>query len=82
MQPDRTRCPECGGEMEVGFIPDFTYGSVLPQRWCPGTPQKSWLGSLKVNWKTCRSVQTDRCTSCGLLRSYASSTPGRLGSDR
>jgi hypothetical protein len=71
MQPDPAQCPECGGEMEIGFIPDFTYGAVLPQRWSKDAPQKNWLAGVKFKRDQSRTIETYRCTSCGLLKSYA-----------
>jgi hypothetical protein len=47
MQPDQTRCSECGGEMELGVILDNSDGRVDPQKWARGSPDKSWLGGLK-----------------------------------
>lgn len=82
MQPDRSRCSECGGEMESGYIPDLTYGAILYQRWIPGTPAKHWLAGLKVDWSACRTVETDRCKNCGFLKFYANAmagSPGRTG---
>jgi hypothetical protein len=82
MQPDRTRCSECGGEMQPGYIPDLTYGAILNQRWFPGAARKHWLTGLKVDWSACRSVETDRCKNCGFLKFYAntmSGSPGRGG---
>jgi hypothetical protein len=71
MQPDRTRCTECGGEMELGFILDYTYGGILPQKWAKDAPKKSWWGGIKVNQADCRTVETTRCMACGFLKSYA-----------
>jgi hypothetical protein len=72
MQPDPARCSECSGEMEVGFILDFTEGAMLQQKWARGLPVKGWLGlGLKVKAEDCLIVETHRCKSCGYLKSYA-----------
>lgn len=71
MQPDRTRCTECGGEMELGFLLDTTRGGILPQRWSKNFPEGTWWGGVKVKWDQCRIVKTDRCKACGYLKSYA-----------
>ena len=71
MQPDHTRCTECGGEMEPGFLVDHTENGILQQRWAKGAPQKRWWGGLKVNRDDVRRVETARCKVCGFLKSYA-----------
>jgi len=69
MQSDPTRCSECGGEMEAGFIPDVAEGKVLQQTWARGPVEKGSFGSVKV--KDPLPVTTHRCRNCGLLKSYA-----------
>jgi len=71
MQPDRTRCTECGGTMEPGYLLDHTEGGVLAPLWAGGTPQKRWIGGLKIDRNKIRPVMTDRCSACGYLKSYA-----------
>jgi hypothetical protein len=71
MQGSGMSCPECAGEMELGFVLDMMSGAVWPQKWTKGMPKKSWWGGLKVKWDECRAVETLRCTSCGYLKSYA-----------
>jgi len=71
MQPDPARCAECGGETEVGFIPDSTYGGVLQQKWARGLPVKSWFLGVKVDLENCRRVEVYRCKACGYLKCYA-----------
>jgi hypothetical protein len=68
---EQTQCPECKGEMEVGFIADVSEGSVLQQKWVRGMPKKRWIGGLKVDRKNCVLVQANRCKSCGFLKFYA-----------
>jgi hypothetical protein len=76
IQPDRTRCTECNGEMEQGFIPDCSHASILQPKWFRGLPQKRWLGGLKINWNDGGTVETYRCKDCGYLKSYAKHVPG------
>jgi hypothetical protein len=73
-------CPDCKCEMEVGFIPDFSYGtsshSVLQTLWHPGDPEsRKFLGfhtgNVKVEQSEARKIVSFRCPECGLLRSYA-----------
>jgi Domain of unknown function (DUF6487) len=71
MQPDQTRCSECGGEMELGVILDNSDGRVDPQKWARGNPDKSWLGGLKIKKGQFSVVDTYRCKVCGYLKSYA-----------
>jgi hypothetical protein len=71
MQDSRVSCSECEGEMELGFILDMMNGAIGAQKWTEDAPKKSWWGGIKVKWKECRPVETLRCKSCGLLKSYA-----------
>lgn len=72
MQPDAARCPECGGEMEQGFIPDVAEGKTLQQQWVRGEPRRKWwvLG-IYIKAGEAQRVETYRCKNCGLLKSYA-----------
>jgi hypothetical protein len=77
MQPDRTRCTQCGGTMETGFILDYASGGrVLVSTWAAGGPQKHWWGGLK---NATRRVLTDQCTACGYLKSYANTLVDKRG---
>jgi hypothetical protein len=71
MEVELMRCTECGTEMEAGYIPDLTYGTVLPQKWANGAPKYQWLAGIRFDKDNCRAVDTYRCKSCGLLKSYA-----------
>ena len=64
-------CPDCPGNMVEGFIIDTIHGGYLVPRWIEGRPEKSWWAGLKTKGKEHFLVETYRCTSCGLLRSYA-----------
>jgi hypothetical protein len=71
MQSDRTRCSECGGETEPGVLLDVTESRVDPQKWARGSPEKTWLGGLKIKKEGLYAVETYRCKVCGYLKSYA-----------
>ena len=75
MPTDRTRCSECGGTMEAGYILDSTKTDYRDSRWVPGTAERNWMGFLKYDLKTVRKVVTDRCPTCGFLKSYAPDIP-------
>jgi hypothetical protein len=75
MQSDRTRCTECGGTMETGYILDRSDAGFIVPSWVAGPPTKNWLGMLKYDRKTVRQVLTDRCCACGFLKSYAKDRP-------
>ena len=79
MQPDSTRCPECNGEMEKGFIPDYAHGGMIIQRWVKGAAKKSWWRGLTYDKADSRFVETYRCTHCGYLKSYAKEPAGWPG---
>lgn len=61
--------------MEVGFLLDCTEGGVVQQSWTIGVPKRRWIGGVKVKKDEIRSVVTDRCKACGLLKSYAKVIP-------
>ncbi len=65
------KCPKCQHGMELGFVPDATYGGVLVPSWIEGAPEKNWLGGVTFKGKQKLAVTTYRCTSCGFLESYA-----------
>jgi hypothetical protein len=68
------RCGKCGGEMQVGFIADFSYGAILVQRWVESEPVKQFLGGVKTPREKSHETRTFRCTNCGYLESYAPET--------
>jgi Domain of unknown function (DUF6487) len=65
--PDQ--CPKCNGQMEQGFVLDFTYGTRLVSQWVPGAPEKVFLIGIKIPKMI--PIGTFRCVSCGFLESYA-----------
>ena len=57
--------------MEEGFLLDKTHGANLNSHWVAGAPDRSFWTGVKVRGKRLVAVRTFRCTSCGLLESYA-----------
>jgi hypothetical protein len=72
MNTNTIECPKCKGRMEEGFLLDKTHGGTLAAHWVEGPPERSFWTGVKVRGKRIRPVQVFRCTSCGLLESYAS----------
>ncbi len=65
------QCPRCTRSMEEGFIMDVgDYGVKETSKWHEGKPNRVWWG-MKTEKKATREVSTWRCSSCGLLESYA-----------
>jgi hypothetical protein len=57
--------------MESGFVIDFRHGSREPAEWVEGAPVRSfWMGT-NIRGKLRLMVESWRCPSCGLLKSYA-----------
>ena len=73
----KLQCPDCGTEMEEGFIPDATHGPVWQTCWHRGTAEsKTLLGmqtgtGINYDLTNMMPVTACRCTSCGLLKFYA-----------
>ena len=70
MNPDR-RCPKCDGTMQLGFIPDATYGSTVVAGWYPGRPQKSFWQGTRVDREEIVAIDAYRCPGCGFVEFYA-----------
>jgi hypothetical protein len=71
-------CPECGGVMEMGFIPDMAHAAVMQLTWQRGIPEVAkFLGlknGVKLRVNECLQITAHRCTKCGLLKLYAKQT--------
>ena len=73
------RCGDCGEVMEVGFIPDASFGAVWVCKWHPGRPdeKKSVMETVqsgsgaKYDKAQMRPIEAYRCTGCGRLYLYA-----------
>jgi Domain of unknown function (DUF6487) len=82
MEAGKNRCPECRGEMVVGFLPEYTRNRVMRSLWIEGVLKTSFWTGVDIKGKDVRAVVTWRCSDCGLLRSYAeraAAPPGIFG---
>jgi hypothetical protein len=71
--------------MKTGYIPDASYNAVFAPSWVEGVPeyQSGWRAALRWGWfgkpldlsrvrtGERHGIVTYRCTSCGMLESYA-----------
>ncbi len=76
--PDVITCPDCGGEMEEGFVPEFMYPGTVQSQWHRGSPRHETffgldVGSQKVSLdpKQMLPITTYRCCGCAVLKFYA-----------
>lgn len=80
----QAKCSDCDTELEIGFIPDASYLTVLQSQWHAGTPEDSrFLGlkphtifgkdvpSIKHDSNSMMPVTAYRCPDCGVLKFYA-----------
>jgi hypothetical protein len=71
------KCPDCGGEMEEGFLFERADMALIVSRWMKGVPNDygtPFFGhgiKLPPPEAECRSIQSFRCRLCGLLKQYA-----------
>jgi hypothetical protein len=85
--PEPTKCLRCQGSLVEGYVPDASYASIFVPSWIEGAPEyaSGWLSRARSGWlgkaldpkrlmsKTRLTIVTYRCTSCGMLESYAPS---------
>ena len=71
MSATLNQCPKCNGQMEQGFVIDFTHGGRLVSHWAAGAPEKSFWAGTKLPSEKTIPIGTFRCTTCGFLESYA-----------
>ncbi len=68
-------CSKCSGNMEKGFIADYTYGSsdstIVQNRWVEGEYKTNWTGAAKLKDQKKFIMTTFRCVNCGYLESFA-----------
>ena len=68
-------CPDCGGAMHKGFVPDATYGAILQAHWYEGEPEDTSFFGIKTGLKVDRAfmhpIWAYRCIDCGRLLLYA-----------
>ncbi len=75
MQPPK--CPKCAAEMEPGFVIDKGMpgsGSSSIPEWADGVPERSIWTAVKLRGHERHPVSTFRCSRCGYLESYATSS--------
>lgn len=78
----KDKCSECGGAMEVGFLPEVA-PSGSPGRtmtgltawyggeWVPETFLGFKTGGTKIDWNDAEPVAAYRCSQCGFIKLYA-----------
>jgi predicted nucleic-acid-binding Zn-ribbon protein len=71
MESPMNECPKCRGAMEIGHIPDVTYGGATISQWTEGEPERSMLTGIKIRGKRRIEITAYRCTNCGFLEFYA-----------
>ena len=65
-------CIRCKGDMEEGFLLDYSDGLHYAGRWVKGSAEKSeWVANTVKIPKETKEIVTYRCTGCGYLESYA-----------
>ena len=75
MSAKELRCPDCGGEMREGFVPEVSGAFAnwkQQEMWVEGAHELWTSGNLKTD-RTQFPVTSYRCDSCGLLKFYARS---------
>jgi hypothetical protein len=72
MSAEKTRYPECNGEMVQGFIVEWSQGGGRRvSSWVGGAPEKSFWHGTSVPTEKYVPVGTFRCSACGFLESFA-----------
>ena len=70
-----SKCSGCAGQLELGWVPDASYGSYLQLHWHPGSPEKATFFGLpagsKVELGKMQPIVTHRCVECGMLHFQA-----------
>ena len=64
-------CSECGGEMQEGYIPDFTRGTARQSFWVEGAFEKDFWGFPKYKGKKTHRITAYRCENCGFIKLFA-----------
>ncbi|MGC4014531.1 MAG: PF20097 family protein [Luteolibacter sp.] len=69
-------CPKCNDIMQIGFIPDFSYGATLETKWFYGEAKKGFFGGVKgASPLGGIPVHAYRCAGCGFLEFFAVPRP-------
>jgi hypothetical protein len=64
-------CSECGGNMKMGYVPDYADKMSLQTFWVEGRMEKGFLGFPKIKNRKQYDISAYRCERCGLLKFYA-----------
>lgn len=64
-------CSKCGGQMEVGIIPEHGLAGNRVSAWQRGPAEKGKHGGLKTLGYRRFEISAYRCTACGFLECYA-----------
>jgi hypothetical protein len=71
METPASECPKCAGQMEQGFVLDYSYGARLVSHWAAGAPSKSFWFATKLPEEELIPIGTYRCSTCGYLEAFA-----------
>ena len=66
-------CSECGGTMQIGYIPDASYGAIFISSWIEGKVERNLFGWPKIKGIKQFYILAYRCDHCGLLKFYTGS---------
>ena len=64
-------CPDCGSEMDKGFLLDHNFTTIFQTYWHKDEPVTNKKGVVKADKKSIIPVISYKCTKCGLLKHYA-----------
>lgn len=69
---EKNNCPKCNGQMEQGFIPDYSHGgTVAVGSWHKGLPKKDfWTRTKAIRWEGI-PMAAFRCSACGFIEIYS-----------
>ncbi len=71
MTDKNIQCPKCGGEMLLGFVPDYVHGYIYIGNWHAGPPQKSFWYGTQAHRDDGLPIGAFRCQKCGFLEFYS-----------
>jgi len=66
-------CSECGGTMQIGYVPDFAYREIKQLFWVEGQLERTFWDRWGVRFKGKKRfyITAYRCERCGFLKFYA-----------
>lgn len=65
------KCPDCAVTMIKGFVPDRSNHGAFQDRWISGDATFWSCGIHAIGIENGDLIDTFRCPTCGLLRSFA-----------